>query len=115
VVANGEIAPIRMAFSSPTGEGQEGAYRAVVIPQTIAAGKQLLSITLDGQTYSHKLTTDMVYQSGKLHNFTMTVNKSEATGDYEIKVTDDGITPWVNDESSHQFTAMAYVTVHCPQ
>lgn len=115
VVANGEIAPIRMAFSSPTGEGQEGAYRAVVIPQTIAAGKQLLSITLDGQTYSHKLTTDMVYQSGKLHNFTMTVNKSEATGDYEIKVTDDGITPWVNDETSHQFTAMAYVTVHCPQ
>lgn len=115
VVANGEIAPIRMAFSSPTGEGQEGAYRAVVIPQTIAAGKQLLSITLDGQTYSHKLTTDMNYLSGKLHNFTMTVNKSEATGDYEICVTDDGITPWVNDESSHQFSAQAYVTVHCSE
>lgn len=109
VVANGEIAPIHMADQS------NDDYRAVVIPQTVAAGKQLLSITLDGQTYSHKITTDMVYQSGKLHNFTMTVNKSEATGDYEIKVTDDGITPWVNDESSHQFTALAYVTVHCPQ
>ena len=109
VVVNGEIAPIRMADQS------NDDYRAVVIPQTIAAGKQLLSITIDGQTFSHKLTTDMVYQSGKLHNFTMTVNKSEATGDYEISVTDDGITPWINDESSHQFTAMAYVTVHCPQ
>ena len=109
VVANGEMDPIRMADQS------NDDYRAVVIPQTVAAGKQLLSITLDGQTYSHKLTTDMVYKSGKLHNFTMTVNKSEATGDYEIKVTDDGITPWVNDEQSHQFTAMAYVTVHCPQ
>ena len=109
VVANGEIAPIHMADQS------NDDYRAVVIPQTVAAGKQLLSITLDGQTYSHKLTTDMVYQSSKLHNFTMTVNKSEVTGDYQISVTNDGITPWVNDESSHQFTAMAYVTVHCPQ
>ena len=109
VIANDEIAPIRMA------DQPDDNYRAVVIPQTVAAGKQLLSITLDGQTYSHKLTTDMNYLSGKLHNFTMTVNKSEATGDYEISVTDDGITPWVNDESSHQFTAMAFVTVHCPE
>ncbi len=115
VIANSEIVPIRMASSSPTVGGQEGAYRAVVIPQTVAAGKQLLSITLDGQTYSHKLASDMVYQGGKLHNFTMTVNKSELTGDYEISVTDDGITPWVNDEVSHQFSAMAYVTVHCPE
>ena len=109
VVANGEMEPILMADQS------NDDYRAVVIPQTIAAGKQLLSITIDGQTFSHKLTTDMVYQSGKLHNFTMTVNKSEVTGDYQISVTNDGITPWINDESSHQFTAMSYVTVHCPQ
>ena len=90
-------------------------YRAVVIPQTVAAGKQLLSITIDGKTYSHKLNKAMNYQSGKLHNFTMTVNKSADTGDYEVKVTDDGITPWTNDESSHQFSAMMYVTVHCPE
>ena len=109
VVANDEMAPIRMA------EQSDDNYRAVVIPQTVTAGKQLLSITLDGQTYSHKLTTDMNYLSGKLHNFTMTVNKSEATGDYEISVNDDGITPWLNDESSHQFTAMAFVTVNCPK
>lgn len=90
-------------------------YRAVVIPQKVAAGKQLLSITIDGQTYSHQLSKVMDYQKGKLHNFTMTINKKEASGDYEIKVTDDGITPWVNDESSHQFSAMMYVTVHCPE
>ena len=90
-------------------------YRAVVIPQTVGAGKTLLSITLDGQTYTHSLTSAMVYQAGKLHNFTMTVNKREATGDYEIAVSDDGITPWVNDETSHQFSATAYVTVNCPE
>ena len=101
--------PVRMA--QQTGDD----YRAVVIPQTVAAGKQLISITLDGQTYSHQLTAPMQYQGGKLHNFTLTVNKSELSGDYQITVTDDGISPWVNDETSHQFSAMAYVTVHCSE
>ena len=100
--------PIRM-LHQPTGKD----YRAVVIPQTVAAGKALLSITLGGQTYTHSLTTDMEWEAGRLHNFTMTVNKREASGDYEIKVTDDGIMPWVNDEASHQFSAMAYVVVNC--
>lgn len=104
-----EVSVVRMAPQS--GDN----YRAVVIPQTVAAGKQLLSITIDGKTYSYKLNNAMNYQSGKLHKFTMTVNKSADTGDYEINVTDDGITPWTNDESSHQFSAMMYVTVHCAE
>ena len=106
---NGSVAPVRMLPQSGD------AYRAVVIPQTVEAGKQLISITLDGNTYSHKLEASMNYLSGKLHNFTLTVNKSEQTGDYDISVSDDGITPWVNDESSHQFSAVVYVTVNCPE
>ncbi len=90
-------------------------YRAVVIPQKVAAAKQLLSITIDGQTYSHLLDKVMNYQSGKLHNFTMTVNKKENSGDYQITVSDDGISPWINDEVSHQFTTMMYVTVNCAE
>jgi hypothetical protein len=108
-VDGSDVSVVRMAPQSGD------SYRAVVIPQTVAAGRQLLSITIDGKTYSHKLDKAMNYQGGKLHNFTMTVNKSADTGDYEVKVTDDGITPWTNDESSHQFTAMMYVTVHCPE
>ena len=57
-------------------------YRAVIIPQTVAAGKTLISITLDGQTYSHTLSTAMVYSAGKLHDFTLTINKRAAAGDY---------------------------------
>ena len=107
---NSKATPIRMSRQS---DGND--YRAVVIPQTVAAGKALLSITLDGQTYTHSISSDMVWEAGKLHNFTMKVDKREASGDYEIKVTDDGITPWVNDETSHQFSAMAYVVVNCDQ
>jgi len=105
----GGVTPIRMVPQA------DGHYRAIVIPQTVAAQKQLLSITLDGQTYSHKLDKAMQYEAGKLHNFTMTVNRSELTGDYEVKVTDGGITPWENDQSSHQFTANAYIVVNCSE
>ncbi len=99
--------PIRMAPQS------EDQYRAVVIPQTVSAGKQLLSITLDGRSYSHRLESTMTYQSGKLHNFAMTVSKSQQTGDYELSVAFNGISPWENDETSHQFSALAYVIAHC--
>lgn len=104
-----DVSPVRM---SPQSGDQ---YRAVVIPQTVEAGRQLVSITLDGQTYSHSLTTPMTYEGGKLHNFTITVNKREATGDYALLMAYDGITPWTNDETSHQFTANAYVVVHCAE
>ncbi len=109
VKAGQAVSPVRMLPQS----GDD--YRAVVIPQQVSAGSQLLSITLDGQTYSHSLSKVMDYQSGKLHQFTMTVNKREESGDYEIAISYDGITPWVNDETSHSFSAMMYVTVNCPE
>ena len=107
--ASGVDSPICMAQES--GDN----YRAIVIPQTVAAGKTLISITIDGVCYSHTLTQSMQYQAGKLHNYTITVNKSELTGDYSISVADDGITPWANDEQSHQFSSMQYVIVNCPE
>lgn len=90
-------------------------YRAVVIPQTVEAGKSLISITIDGQTYSHTLTTPMKYVGGKMHNFTLTVNKSAATGDYTVTFTDGGISDWVNDETSHSFSQNQYVIIDCPE
>lgn len=90
-------------------------YRAVVVPQTVAAGSSLLSVTIDGRTYTHRLTSDMVYNMGRLHNFTMTVNKSEATGDYSCNVSYEGITDWVNDESTHNYESNAYVVIDVPE
>ena len=109
VASEESLRSIRMAPQS------DDYYRAVVIPQTVAAGKTLISVTLDGQTYSHALTTAMVYIAGKLHDFTLTVNKRTASGDYEIALAYDGISPWMNDEGSHNFSATAYVTVNCDE
>ncbi len=108
----------------PSGEVDKGiamlpqsgdSYRAVIVPQKVAAGKKLISVTLDGITYTHSLTSEMNYQMGKIHNFTITINKVEASGDYELAVSYDGITDWVNDETSHAFSSTAYVVIHCPK
>lgn len=108
----------------PSGEVDKGiamlpqsgdSYRAVIVPQKVAAGKKLISVTLDGITYTHSLTSEMNYQMGKIHNFTITINKAEASGDYELKVSYDGITDWVNDETSHAFSSTAYVVINCPK
>jgi len=108
----------------PSGEVDKGiamlpqsgdSYRAVVVPQKVAANKKLISVTLDGITYTHSLASDMNYVMGKIHNFTININKVEASGDYELKVSYDGITDWVNDETSHAFSSTAYVVIHCPK
>ncbi len=108
----------------PSGEVDKGiamlpqsgdSYRAVIVPQKVAANKKLISVTLDGITYTHSLASDMNYVMGKIHNFTININKVEASGDYELKVSYDGITDWVNDETSHAFSSTAYVVIHCPK
>lgn len=112
----GEISLTGSADRSILMSSQSGGhYRAVVIPQVVEAGKQLVSVTIDGQAYSHRLSEPMKYVGGKMHNFTLTVNKNAATGDYSLAFTDGGITDWVNDETSHNFKQNQYVIIHCPE
>ena len=61
-------------------EGQ-GKYRAVVLPQTVAAGTSLFVVTVDGKAMPFSRTEAMDYVRGKLHKFTFEVNKTAASGD----------------------------------
>ena len=95
-----------------------GEWRAVVVPQSIASGTPLLSITVDGVPYPYKyrvddVPTDFDYISGKLHKFTVKVSKKEQTG-VEFDVISVAITAWEADNVSHQDDAREYVVVHCP-
>lgn len=107
-------------MATPTGEfdrhitmSAESAdtYRAVVVPQMVVAGKSVIGVTIDGVSYPLVKNADLTYNPGKLHHFTITVNKREG-GDYELSITSEDITPWENDESSHFMALYAYVTVH---
>ncbi len=87
-------------------------YRAVVVPQSVAAGKSIIGVTIDGTSYNLTKNVDLVYTAGKLHNFTITVNKRAASGTYSIELTSESISEWINDESSHHFSLSAYIVVH---
>ena len=95
------------------GGGREGTtFRAVVVPQTIAAKTNLLAITVGGKTYQFKRKEPMVYYPGKLHQFTIEVRKSLDTGDYQFNLISESVTVWDNDPVSHDGSTREYITVH---
>ncbi len=88
-----------------------GEYRAVVVPQVVAAKKALIGVDIDGATYQRVMDSDMTYYSGKMHAFTIEVNKRAETGNYEFNVTDESITLWVDDMEFHDGLLREYVVV----
>lgn len=86
-------------------------FRAVVFPQTIAAGKELVAVSVGGDGYSLKADRAMTYAPGKLHSFTITVNKKEA-GVMEFVVTVEGITAWIDDVDFRDGLIRSYTLVN---
>lgn len=87
-------------------------YRAIIVPQRVAAGTPLASITVNGTPYLFKKDEVFTYIPSKQHNFTITVNKREASGGYEFVLTSESITAWENDNVSHDATAREYIVIN---
>lgn len=49
-------------------------YRAMIVPQAVADGTNLITVTVDGVDYT--LASGMTFVANKQHKFTVTVNKS---------------------------------------
>ena len=79
-------------------EGADG-FRAVVVPQTVAAGKKLFAITVNGITYHFSKDVDFTYAPGMQSKFTLTINKPE-------------IVEWIADLDTHGGEARQYYVVH---
>ena len=90
-------------------------FRAIVVPQTVPAGKDLISVTVDGESYFLKKSEDMIYNPSKQHNFTLTINKRAAGGGLEFVLTSESITVWENDPVSHDAIAREYVVINVPE
>lgn len=106
-----------------TGTGQTGTiiplvydqdFRAITIPQTIAAGTKLFAITVNGQGYSFSKDSEMTYISGKMHTFTITVN-NKSDGKYDFTLTSEGITPWLDSVDFRDGLMKQYVVVDVPE
>ena len=90
-------------------------WRCIVVPQTIAAGDALVTVTVGGIAYSLRKGEAFTFVPGKQHNFTITVNKRADTGTYEFVVTSESIVAWENDSVSHDAAAREYIVVDVPK
>lgn len=68
-------------------------YRALLVPQTVADGSNLITITVDGVDYT--LAKGFTFKANTQHKFTVTVNKASSgvdigVGNWEVDDTDNG-------------------------
>lgn len=87
-------------------------WRAIVVPQTVAAGTTLFTITVGGQPFKFARNDDFAYTAGMMSNFTIRVDKHLPDGPYSLTLVSMSITPWENDLVSHDATAREYVIVN---
>ncbi|WP_288332103.1 leucine-rich repeat protein [uncultured Alistipes sp.] len=114
-LATGEITPsgdVPTTGIVPYKKG--GEFRAVVVPQTVAASTPLFSITVDGTPYVFRKTEPFAYTGGKLHKFTIEISKKSESG-LEFKLLGESITAWETDNISHDATAREYIIIECPK
>lgn len=107
VSATGEVGSEGIVMKS-----NEEGYKAIVVPQTVAAGASLFSITVDGVAYRFKKDVDFTYEQGKQAKFTIEVSKKVPSGDYEFSLVDCEIVDWIADIDTHGGEARQYYVVH---
>lgn len=87
-------------------------WRAIVVPQTVAAGTTLFSITIGGVPYKFTKNEAFTYVSGKMMNFGIKVDKQTGSGAYKLTLISESITPWENDLVSHDAAAKEYIVIN---
>ena len=87
-------------------------WRTIVVPQTVAAGRTLFSITIGGVPYKFTKNEALTYVSGKMMNFGIKVDKQTGSGTYKLTLVSESITPWENDLVSHDATAKEYIVIN---
>lgn len=87
-------------------------WRTIVVPQTVAAGTTLFSITIGGVPYKFTKNEALTYVAGKMMNFGIKVDKQTGSGAYKLTLVSESITPWENDLVSHDATAKEYIVIN---
>ena len=112
-LSTGEIKAAGSAESTMTIPSRvNDEWRTIVVPQTVAAGTTLFSITIDGVPYKFTKNEALTYVAGKMMNFGIKVDKQAGSGAYKLTLVSESITPWENDLVSHDATAKEYIVIN---
>lgn len=112
-LSTGEIKTAGAAESTMTIPSRTNdEWRTIVVPQTVAAGTTLFSITIGGVPYKFTKNEALTYVAGKMMNFGIKVDKQTGSGAYKLTLVSESITPWENDLVSHDATAKEYIVIN---
>ena len=112
-LSTGEIKTAGSAESTMTIPSRvNDEWRTIVVPQTVAAGTTLFSITIGGVPYKFAKNEALTYVAGKMMNFGIKVDKQAGSGAYKLTLVSESITPWENDLVSHDATAKEYIVIN---
>lgn len=112
-LSTGEIKTAGSAESTMTIPSRtKDEWRTIVVPQTVAAGTTLFSITIGGVPYKFTKNEALTYVAGKMMNFGIKVDKQTGSGAYKLTLVSESITPWENDLVSHDATAKEYIVIN---
>ena len=112
-LSTGEIKAAGSAESTMTIPSRvNDEWRTIVVPQTVAAGTTLFSITIGGVPYKFTKNEALTYLAGKMMNFGIKVDKQAGSGAYKLTLVSESITPWENDLVSHDATAKEYIVIN---
>ena len=95
-------------FTLPYGNG----FRAVLIPQSYDAGSDILTIAVGEQDYKLSKNETVTLQSGKMHKFTIKVDKRQDAGDYLFTLVGESISSWIDDDDFHDGIVRQYIIVN---
>ncbi len=110
-LAEGTVTGVEGSPISVTPYKHNEDWRAIVIPQKVSAG-EIIAVSVDGISYKLIREEGITYQGGKLHSFTITVNKLTSTGDYEFNLSDEAISAWIDDVEFRDGIVRNYLTVN---
>lgn len=87
------------------------SFRTVVVPSSYPSGTVIFSILIDGREYQYRRSDDIILSSGKMHTFTIVVDKRNESGEFEFSVSCESIVPWLEDADEHDGIVKQYVNV----
>lgn len=114
-LSTGEATPAGTGAVTITASRRDDGFRAVAVPQTVAAGTPLVLLNVGSESYRLVKSEDFALSASRLHKFTIRVDKTTPQGDYAFTLAEEAITAWENDPESHDGEAREYVVVDVPE
>ena len=89
-------------------------WKAVVVPQVVPAGKELVIVTVNGLVSTFSKDVEYQYYQGKMNTITLSVSKKSPAEGIALELVAESIAPW-EDDSAFERAAKDYIVIHCPE